>query len=240
MAGQYDYIENNLLKIKQKISRVCSQCERDPKDIYLIAVSKTFPADAIASALDYNQLDFGENRVQELLDKEPAFRDRIMHWHLIGHLQTNKVKFIVPFVFLVHSLDSLKLAQKIQTEAAKADKKIKCLIQVNTSGEDQKSGCDPKYTLKLVKEISQFENIKVKGLMTVGKMMENEKDSAEREIVRGNFRQLKSLFEEIKGHSIPGVDMKYLSMGMTSDYDIAIEEGSNMLRIGSAIFGKRD
>lgn len=239
MAGQYDYIENNLLKIKQKISRVCSQCERDPKDIYLIAVSKTFPADAIASALDYNQLDFGENRVQELLDKEPAFRDRIMHWHLIGHLQTNKVKFILPFVFLVHSLDSLKLAQKIQTEAAKADKKIKCLIQVNTSGEDQKSGCDPKYTLKLVKEVSQFENIKVKGLMTVGKMMENEKDPAEREIVRGNFRQLKSLFEEIKGHSIPGVDMKYLSMGMTSDYDIAIEEGSNMLRIGSAIFGNR-
>lgn len=240
MAGQYDYIENNLLKIKQKISRVCSQCERDPKDIYLIAVSKTFPADAIASALDYNQLDFGENRVQELLDKEPAFRDRIMHWHLIGHLQTNKVKFIVPFVFLVHSLDSLKLAQKIQTEAAKADKKIKCLIQVNTSGEDQKSGCDPKYTLKLVKEISQFENIKVKGLMTVGKMMENEKDPAEREFVRSNFRQLKELFEEIKGHNIPGIDMKYLSMGMTSDYDIAIEEGSNMLRIGSAIFGKRD
>ena len=240
MAGQYDYIENNLLKIKQKISRVCSQCERDPKDIYLIAVSKTFPADAIASALDYNQLDFGENRVQELLDKEPAFRDRIMHWHLIGHLQTNKVKFIVPFVFLVHSLDSLKLAQKIQTEAAKADKKIKCLIQVNTSGEDQKSGCDPKYTLKLVKEISQFENIKVKGLMTVGKMMENEKDPAEREFVRSNFRQLKELFDEIKGHNIPGVDMKYLSMGMTSDYDIAIEEGSNMLRIGSAIFGNRD
>jgi hypothetical protein len=240
LAGQYDYIENNLLKIKQKITRVCAQCERDPKDIYLIAVSKTFPADAIASALDYNQLDFGENRVQELLDKEPEFRDRIMHWHLIGHLQTNKVKFIIPFVFLVHSLDSLKLAQKIQIEAAKADKKIKCLVQVNTSGEDQKSGCDPKYTLKLVKEISQFENIKVKGLMTVGKMMENERDPAEREIVRGNFRQLKELYEDIKGHSIPGVDMKYLSMGMTSDYDIAIEEGSNMLRIGSAIFGKRD
>lgn len=239
MAGQYDYIENNLLKIKQKIARVCTQCGRDPKDIYLIAVSKTFPADAIASALDYNQLDFGENRVQELLDKEPGFRDRIMHWHLIGHLQTNKVKFIVPFVFLVHSLDSLKLAQKIQIEAAKADKKIKCLVQVNTSGEDQKSGCDPKYALMLVKEISQFENIKVKGLMTVGKMMDNEKDPAEREIVRGNFRQLKELFEEIKGHNIPAVDMKYLSMGMTSDYDIALEEGSNMLRIGSAIFGNR-
>lgn len=239
MAGQYDYIESNLLKIRQKVTRVCSQVNREPKEIYIIAVSKTFPVDAIGSALDYNQLDFGENRVQELLEKETEFRDRIIHWHLIGHLQTNKVKNIVPFVFMVHSVDSLKLAQKIQTEAAKIDRIVKCLVQVNTSGEDQKTGCDPKYALMLVKEISSFENIKVKGLMTIGKMMENEKDPAERDMVRSNFRELKDLFEEIKSHNIPRVDMKYLSMGMTSDYDIAIEEGSNMLRIGSAIFGKR-
>jgi pyridoxal phosphate enzyme (YggS family) len=240
MGGEFDYIEGNLLKLKQKVQKVCSGCERDPKEIYIIAVSKTFPVDAVASAMDYNQLDFGENRVQELLGKEKELRDRIIHWHLIGHLQTNKVKFIVPFVFLVHSLDSFKLAQKIQSEAAAAGRIVKCLVQVNTSGEDQKSGCDSKYTLKLVKEISQLENIRLKGLMTVGRIMENEKDPAEREIVRGNFRLLKELFEEIKSHNIPGVDMKYLSMGMTSDYDIAIEEGSNMLRIGSAIFGKRD
>lgn len=239
MAGQYDYIESNLLKIRQKVTRVCSQVNRELKEIYIIAVSKTFPVDAIGSALDYNQLDFGENRVQELLEKETEFRDRIIHWHLIGHLQTNKVKNIVPFVFMVHSVDSLKLAQKIQTEAAKINRIVKCLVQVNTSGEDQKTGCDPKYALMLVKEISAFENIKVKGLMTIGKMMENEKDPAERELVRSNFRTLKDLFEEIKSHNIPRVDMKYLSMGMTSDYDIAIEEGSNMLRIGSAIFGKR-
>lgn len=240
MAGQYDYIENNLLKIKQKINRACLQIDRDPKSIYIIAVSKTFPVDTVASALDYNQLDFGENRVQELLEKEAEFRDRIIHWHLIGHLQTNKVKFIVPFVFLIHSVDSLKLAQKIQQEAAKINRIVKCLVQVNTSGEDQKTGCDPKYALMLVKEISAFENIKVKGLMTVGKMMEDEKDTVEREIVRNNFKVLKNLFEEIKCHNIQGVDMKYLSMGMTSDYDLAIEEGSNMLRIGSAIFGIRD
>jgi pyridoxal phosphate enzyme (YggS family) len=240
LAGQFDYIENNLLRIKQKVSRVCSQINRDPKEIYIIAVSKTFPVDAIGSALDYNQLDFGENRVQELLDKETGFRDRIIHWHLIGHLQTNKVKYIVPFVFMIHSVDSLKLAQKIQDEAAKADKVVKCLVQVNTSGEDQKTGCDPKYALMLVKEISALENIKVKGLMTIGKMMDNEKDPAQRDVVRSNFKVLKNLFEEIKGLNIPRVDMKYLSMGMTSDYDIAIEEGSNMLRIGSAIFGKRD
>jgi pyridoxal phosphate enzyme (YggS family) len=223
---QFDYIETNLLKLKGKIKRVCVNCGRDPKEIYIIAVSKTFPVDAVASALDYNQLDFGENRVQEMLEKEADFRERIIHWHLIGHLQTNKVKFVVPFIFLIHSVDNLKLAQRIQIEAAKADKIIKCLVQVNTSGEDQKTGCDPKYALKLVKEISQFENIKVKGLMTIGKMMDDEKDENQRNIVRENFRTLKNLFEEIKPLGMPGnnIDMKYLSMGMTSDYDIVIEE----------------
>ncbi|MCC6865315.1 MAG: YggS family pyridoxal phosphate-dependent enzyme [Ignavibacteria bacterium] len=239
MSSKYGYIEDNLIKLKNRVAKICSSCSRDPKEIYIVAVSKTFPADAVASAVDYNQLDFGENRVQELLKKEPEFQSRIIHWHLIGHLQTNKVKYIVPFVFLIHSVDSLKLAQKIQQEALKAGKIIKCLIQVNTSGEDQKSGCDPKYTLMLAKEISQFENIKLKGLMTVGKMINNYKVQTERDIVRSNFKQLKELFEEIKSHNIPRVDMKYLSMGMTSDYDIAIEEGANMLRIGSAIFGKR-
>ena len=236
----FDYIENNLIKLKQKIRKAAEKCGRDPKEIYIIAVSKTFPADAVASALDYNQLDFGENRVQELIEKEQHFRERIIHWHLIGHLQTNKVKFITPFVFLVHSLDSLKLAQKIQAEAEKNKRVIKCLVQVNTSGEDRKSGCEPKYTLKLVKEVSAFPNLKVKGLMTIGRIMENEKDGNERNVVRGNFRLLKELFEEIKVFNITGTDMKYLSMGMTADYDIAIEEGSNMVRVGSAIFGERN
>lgn len=242
MAGHFDYIESNLIKLKQRIKKVCDKAERDPKGIYVIAVSKTFHIDAVASALDFNQLDFGENRVQELIQKEKELQDRIIHWHLIGHLQTNKVKYIVPFVFLIHSVDSLKTAQKIQAEASKINKVVKCLVQVNTSGEDVKSGCEPKYTLKLVKEISSLPNIKVKGLMTIGRMMENPKDESQRDIVRGNFRVLKDLFEEIKSHnnSNMGIDMKYLSMGMTDDYDIAIEEGSNMLRIGSAIFGNRN
>lgn len=239
MAGKYDYIESNLIRLKQKIKAVCDRTGRDYKEIYVIAVSKTFSSEAVAAALDFNQLDFGENKVQELVTKEAEFKDRIIHWHLVGHLQTNKVKYIAPFVFLVHSVDSLKLAQKIQTEAAKLNKVVKCLVQVNTSDEDQKHGCDAKHTLKLVKEISNLENVKVKGLMTIGKILENEKDETEREIVRGNFKVLKDLYDEIKGTSLPNVDMKYLSMGMTSDYDIAIEEGSNMLRIGTAIFGKR-
>src|SRR5205085_6445518 len=155
------------------------------------------------------------------------------------HLQSNKAKQIVPFIFLVHSLDSLKLAQKLNDEAAKLNKTLRCLIQVNTTGEEQKSGVNIKHILKLVKEISLLENIRLKGLMTIAKIMQNEKDENERNIVRKNFRDLKEQFDEISSIQLPNVDMKYLSMGMSSDYDIAIEEGSNMLRIGSAIFGNR-
>ncbi|MCI0448464.1 MAG: YggS family pyridoxal phosphate-dependent enzyme [Chlorobi bacterium] len=240
MAGKYDYIESNLLKLKQRIKSVCDGVGRDYKEIYVIAVSKTFPAELISSAVDFNQLDFGENKVQELVSKQEELSDRIIHWHLVGHLQTNKVKLVVPFVFLIHSVDSLKLAHKIQTEASKINSVVKCLIQVNTSGEEQKSGCEVQHTLKLVKEVAGFENVKIKGLMTISRMMNDEKDENERKIARENFRVLNGLFNEIKAKNIPNVDMKYLSMGMTADYDIAIEEGSNMLRIGTAIFGERN
>ncbi len=237
--GKYDYIEGNLIKLKKKVEKVCAGCERDSKSIHIIAVSKTFPFEAVAAGLDFNQLDFGENKVQELLDKQKEFEDRIINWHLIGHLQTNKVKYVVPFIFMIHSVDRLKLAAEIQQRASKINKVVKCLVQVNTSGEDQKSGCDIKHTLKLVKEISAFPNVKVKGLMTISKMMNDEKDESERKVVRENFKALKNLFDETGSMNIPGVDMKYISMGMSGDYDIAIEEGSNMIRVGSAIFGER-
>lgn len=239
MAGEFDYIEENLLKLKRKVKKISEDSGRDPKEIYIIAVSKTFTTDAISSCLDFNQLDFGENKVQELTVKQKFLEDRIMHWHLIGHLQTNKVKFVAPFVFLIHSVDSLKLAQKIDSEGAKIGRRIKCLVQVNTSGEEGQSGCDAKYAGKLVKEIAQLENIRVKGLMTIGKIMQDEKNETERNEVRENFRKLKNIFDELKAENIPNTDIKYLSMGMSSDYDIAIQEGSNMIRVGSAIFGKR-
>ena len=235
----YDYIEDNLIRLRRKIDKVCKSCGRNSSEIHLIAVSKTFPVEAVASALDFNQLDFGENKVQELTEKQKALEDRILNWHLIGHLQTNKVKYVVPIVYLIHSVDSYKLALKIHTEASKLNKTVKCLIQVNTSGEDQKSGCGVSETLKIVKEISALDNVNIRGLMTIAKMITNGKDEAEKNIVRKNFRTLKNLFEEIKSMNIPNVDMKYLSMGMTQDCNIAIEEGSNMLRIGSAIFGER-
>jgi pyridoxal phosphate enzyme (YggS family) len=239
LQGKYDYIEQNLIRLRKKISSICTDCGRDAKEIYIVAVSKTFPPEIIAAAMDFNQLDFGENRVQELISKQKQFEDRIIHWHLIGHLQTNKVKYIVPFVFMIHSVDSFKLAQKINSEASKIKRAVKCLIQVNTTGEEQKSGCSPKHALKIVKEISQLEYVKIKGLMTIAKLMSDEKDQMQRNEVRENFRLLKNIFDEISSAGIENTDMKYLSMGMTSDYDIALEEGSNMLRIGSAIFGQR-
>jgi len=235
----YDYIEANLIKLKKKVENVCGSAGRNQAEIHIVAVSKTFPFDAVASAIDFNQLDFGENKVQELIQKHQELEGRILNWHFIGHLQTNKVKYIVPFVYIVHSVDSFKLALKIQNEAAAAGKTVKCLVQVNTSFEEQKSGCDVTETLKLVKEISTLDNVKVKGLMTIARMMDDENNEAERLIVRKSFKLLKRVYEEIKSFDIPNAEMKYLSMGMTQDFDIAIEEGSNMLRIGSAIFGAR-
>lgn len=237
--GKYDYIEENLKSLRKRIGNICRNTGRDPAEINLVAVSKTFPAEAIASALDYNQLDFGENRVQELMSKHNELADRIMNWHLVGHLQTNKVKYIVPFVYLVHSVDSFKLALKIQQEASGIDKTVRCLIQVNTSGEEQKSGCEPRHALKLVKEVSGLPNLKVQGLMTIGKFLNDNSSEAEKKTLRENFRQLRELYDEIGSVSDGGWEMRFLSMGMTLDLDIALEEGSNMLRVGTAIFGAR-
>lgn len=235
----YDYIETNLIRLRKNTENICKTAGRNHAEINIVAVSKTFPSDAVAAALDFNQLDFGENKVQELVQKQQELEGRILNWHLIGHLQTNKVKFIVQSVYLIHSVDSYKLAVKINSEAAKIGRTVKCLVQVNTSLEEQKSGCNASEALKLVKEISTLDNLRVKGLMTIARFMDNQFDEAERLIVRKSFRMLKNIFDEIKSAEITNTEMKYLSMGMTQDYDIAIEEGSNMLRIGSAIFGER-
>lgn len=235
----YEYIENNLLKVRRKIESACKRSGRDSSSVYLVAVSKTFPVEAMASALDFNQLDFGENRVQELVNKHSALNDRIINWHLVGQLQKNKVKYVVPFIFLVHSVDSFELALRINKEAEKINRTIRILLQVNVSGEEQKSGCEPKLALTLAGQISKLSNVKLKGLMTIARIIPDKPSASDKEIVRGNFRTLNSLFEEIKAAGINNVDMKYLSMGMTSDFEIAIEEGSNMIRIGSAIFGNR-
>lgn len=225
------YIVENLNSLKTQIANACEACGRKAEDITLVAVSKTFPDSDVLEAFNAGQLNFGENKVQEMIKKYDVLSKHEIKWHLIGHLQTNKVKYIVEFVHLIHSVDSFKLALEIDKQAAKVKRRINILVQVNTSDEMQKSGVEIDETKKLCDDIKQLENINLCGLMTIGKFTDDT------EIIRDNFSTLKNLYDEIKPDFR---DFNYLSMGMTSDFEIAIEEGANMLRIGSAVFGYRN
>ncbi|MBI5403233.1 MAG: YggS family pyridoxal phosphate-dependent enzyme [Ignavibacteriae bacterium] len=228
---KYDYLKENYSELVTDIKGVCTQVGKNYDDIKLVAVSKTFPPEEILEVKRLGHADFGENKVQELKSKFDELKSENINWHLVGHLQTNKVKYIADFVTLIHSVDSFKLAEEIDRHAKKAGRIINILVQVNTSDELQKSGIEPSDAKNLCREISSLENINLQGLMTIGMFTDVE------EIIRENFRMLKDIFDDLKV-DYPG--FRYLSMGMTSDYRIAIEEGSNMLRIGSAIFGKRN
>ncbi len=228
---KYDYLKENYSGLTANIRNVCSQIGRNYEDIKLVAVSKTFSTEEILQVNKLGHLDFGENKVQELKSKYESLKSENINWHLVGHLQTNKVKYIVDFVSLVHSVDSCKLALEINKQAKKINRVINILVQVNTSDELQKSGAEPEDVKNLCREISSLEYVNLKGLMTIGMFTDYEK------IIRENFTLLKNLFEDLK---VNYPDFEYLSMGMTSDYKIALEEGSNMLRIGSAIFGQRN
>lgn len=224
-------LKDNYFRLKKEISGVCDNAGRDPDEIKLIAVSKTFPVSDISELYELGHRDFGENKVQELGDKEHQLRDKNIFWHLIGHLQTNKVKYVIDYVSLIHSVDSIKLAEEIQRRASGASRLIDILVQINTSGEESKFGIEPVKAKDLCSNIRKLDNIRLRGLMTIGKFTDDENE------IRDNFRLLRSIYDELKPVN---KDFEYLSMGMTSDYRIAIEEGSNMLRIGSAIFGERD
>ncbi|MBK8553075.1 MAG: YggS family pyridoxal phosphate-dependent enzyme [Ignavibacteria bacterium] len=226
-------LEKNLLTVKSKISEICSRIDRDPDEIKIIAVSKTFPFSKITELNSIGQTDFGENKVSELRSKyyHISFQHpEKINWHLIGHLQSNKVEDVVAFISLIHSVDTLKLAQRIDTSAKKINRIIEILVQVNTSNEPQKYGVSVEEAAALCLQISSLENVRVKGLMTIAKL------TNDTEIIRESFRKLKSLYDMLKPNM---EDFEYLSMGMSNDYEIALEEGSNMLRIGSAIFGER-
>jgi len=226
-----DYQAENLKLLKNDIFEVCKRVGRNVDEIKLIAVSKTFPVEDILTVFNAGQIDFGENKPQEMKEKYDELSYKNIRWHMIGHLQTNKVKYIADYVYLIHSVDSEKLAEEIQRQAEKRNKVLDILVQVNTSDEMQKSGVDPDKTENLCRYVSGLSNVRLCGLMTIGKFTDD------KNIIRGNFKDLKNLYDELKT-SFP--DFKYLSMGMTSDYEIAIEEGANLLRIGSAIFGKRE
>lgn len=225
-------VEINILEVKERISKICNRIGRNPEEITLIAVSKTFPISKILELNRTGQIDFGENKVQELRNKynNINLHSGKINWHMIGHLQTNKVKEIIAFIHLIQSVDSLKLAKEIDVNGKKINRVINVLMQVNTSEEEQKHGVSITDAKNLCWEISQLANVKMRGLMTMAVLTEDA------ELIRENFKVLKNLYDDLKKDFN---DFEYLSMGMTNDYEIALEEGANMLRIGSAIFGER-
>jgi len=222
----------NLERLRENINKACHRSGRLASEIVLVAVTKTFPVEAIEQAMLHGATIIGENRVQEASEKYLSIGNKV-EWHLIGHLQSNKAKKAVEIFSLIHSIDSVELAREVGRRALQTGKVQDLLLEVNTSGEPQKYGFDPQMLGKALEEVKDIPGIKVLGLMTVGPLTD---DVA---AIRRSFKELRSLFDELKARAIPNIEMKYLSMGMSGDYAIAIEEGSNMIRVGSAIFGKR-
>lgn len=226
-------IIENIEKVRENIRKACEKSGRNIEDITLIAVSKTKPISAIKDALPSGILDYGENKVQELSDKYDELPKDI-RWHMIGHLQRNKVKYLVGKVDMIHSVDSLRLAEQIEKEFAKKDIICNILIEVNMAQEESKFGITAKETEDLICKISQLPHIRIKGLMTIAPYTENAEEN------RIYFKQMKKLSVDIRDKNIDNVTMDVLSMGMTGDYEVAIEEGSTMVRVGTGIFGERN
>ncbi len=229
----FPLVKENYNYVKQQVEETAKACGRDPKEITLIAVSKTKPLENIEELIEIGVEDFGENKVQELCDKYEHVSQPV-RFHLIGHLQTNKVKYIVDKACLIHSVDSLKLAQTIQKEAAKKQVIAQILIEVNVAEEDSKFGLHTEDVIPFIQEISTMPNLHVNGLMTIAPFVDDPEDN------RKYFRTLKQLSLDITSKNIDNIDMNVLSMGMTNDYKVAIEEGATMVRVGTAIFGARN
>lgn len=222
------------MSIKNKIIELENSIKN--KNAKLIAVTKTHPVPVLKEAYEAGHRDFGENKVQELLEKQPELPNDI-RWHLIGHLQRNKVKYIVPFIHLIHSLDSEKLLKEINKQAKKIDRPINCLLQVHIAKEQSKFGLNEENLMQLLDSdtLKNATYIKIKGLMGMATFTDD------MDLVRKEFNYLKGLFDRLKNKNLPeNVLMEELSMGMSSDYSIALEEGSTMIRVGSAIFGNRN
>ena len=226
-------ILENIKQVEENIIKSCEKVGRDPKEVTLIAVSKTKPYTAIEEALPSGVLDYGENKVQELTEKYEILPKDI-RWHMIGHLQRNKVKYLVGKVELIHSVDSLRLANQIETEFAKKNEIANILIEVNMANEESKFGITSETTEQLVREISKLEHVRIKGLMTIAPYTDNPETNRE------YFRNMKKLSVDITEKNIENVSMNGLSMGMTGDYQVAIEEGATMIRVGTGIFGERN
>ena len=226
-------LKENIEAVRKNIEKACEKSGRNPKDVLLLPVSKTKPVEMIQELYDLGIRSFGENYVQELCDKIDKLSNDI-HWHMIGHLQRNKVKYIVGKVAMIHSVDSIRLAEAISKEAVKKDVTVDILIEVNVGMEENKFGITVESAYEDIKEMAKLPNIAIKGLMTSAPFVENPEDN------RKYFRQLKQLSVDIQSKNIDNVDMGILSMGMTNDYIVAIEEGATIVRVGTAIFGARN
>ena len=226
-------IPDRIQEIESRIAAACCRCGRDPSEVTLIAVSKTKPALAVTDAYACGIRNFGENKPQEMREKALILPGDI-RWHMIGHLQTNKVKYVVGTACMIHSVDSLRLAEEISRTAMKKSIVVPILAEVNLAGEESKFGLKPEKTESFIRQAAALEGITVRGLMTVAPYVENPEEN------RVWFRELKQLSIDIGKKNIDNVNMCELSMGMTGDFETAIEEGATLIRVGTGIFGMRD
>ncbi|MCR4803878.1 MAG: YggS family pyridoxal phosphate-dependent enzyme [Lachnospiraceae bacterium] len=226
-------IKENLKIVEENIEAACKRAGRNRDEVTLIAVSKTKPVEMLREAIEYGMVDFGENKVQEMCDKIDVIPEKL-NWHMIGHLQRNKVKYIVDKSYLIHSVDSLRLAEQINAEAQKKNVACDILLEVNIANEESKFGLSSEEVPELLSKIKTMKNVRVKGLMTIAPFVDNPEDNRE------HFRNLHKLFIDMREQTSDNISMEVLSMGMTGDYEVAIEEGATMVRVGTGIFGARN
>ena len=227
-----EIVSNHLKDVRGRMLASCERAGREIQEVTLIAVSKTKPLEALQAAYACNVRDFGENKVQEILQKAPQMPEDA-RFHMIGHLQRNKVRQVIPYVSMIHSVDSVRLAAAIEQEACRLDKIVDILLEVNVAGEESKFGFATDEVLEAVQQIRCFSHVHICGLMTIAPFVENSEQN------RPVFQKLFQLSVDIKGKNIDNVNMSVLSMGMTGDYEVAIEEGATMIRVGTGIFGAR-
>lgn len=226
-------IKDNLTEVRANINKACMRCNREPSGVTLVCVSKTKPVELLMDAYDQGERIFGENKVQEIVSKYDMI-PKDAHFHMIGHLQTNKIKPLLGKVTLIHSVDTYHLAEEIDKEAGKQGIIVDILIEVNMANEETKFGITEDETLELVERIAKLSNLRICGLMTIAPYVENPEDN------RLIFKKMYQLFVDLKSKNIDNTNVHILSMGMTGDYEVAIEEGATMVRVGTGIFGARD
>ena len=227
-------LAQNYKTVKENVTKACEQAGRSEQEVTLLAVSKTKPVDMLMDVYRSGSIDFGENKVQELVDKIPQMPSDV-RWHMIGHLQTNKVKYIIDKVCMIHSVDSLKLAEEIDKRAAQHGITMDILIQVNAAQEESKFGITTGETGQMIRDIlASCPHVRIRGLMCIAPFEDNPEDAGQ------YFAAVKALYDEYAKMQHPNLDFKYLSMGMSNDFEVAIENGSNLIRVGTSIFGARD